>query len=702
MKNFNPEPLPPFFDPRALLPKLAESFRPTERISVTDAAEKYMKVYVDGGWKEFSRDVTPYMVEPSDAMTSRLYKTTCFAGPSQSGKTLMLLAGCAYVIRCDPGRVALFQMTRDAAKDFEVNKFSPMIRNSPELASRKGTGRGSDTIYEKRFLGGTQLTLNWPTIAQLSSASIRNLLMTDFDHMPDSVDGEGDPHTLARARIRSFRSRGMVAIESSPGAPITDETWRAKGPHDCPPVKYGVLSIYPHGTRGRWHWPCPHCGDDFEPHFDRLHYPESADPAEAGEAAQMMCPHCGALFSHELKRELNNAGYWLHEAKDGRSVRFDDPDIRQTDVASWWLNGAAAAFSTWAELVADMMNAKAALKTTGDEQKLISVMNTGLGQPYRPINTGDETELTVEFLRDKAGLTDQPRGVAPKWARYVVIQADTQQTRWDVMAVAFGEGGRHQIIDRFDIATPPETAEDHDRRTVRPFERAEDWDALTVLENKLYPVEGTKFGLLPFRIGVDMQGGLNTTANAYAFYRGRRKAGAVRRWYLTRGSGGRHTDRVWLKAPESKSNTAAGKRRKVAKDIEILNVATDRLKDATVASLLLADDVQNMCWIGNWQSDAHLVEFTAERKSLKGNWEKKPGMVRNESLDLLSGCRAIHIHERGEKINWSSPQDWAQELETNFYSRNVTAPDGSGEDAAPENAAKPKARKRRRYKMRTR
>lgn len=415
----------------------------------------------------------------------------------------------------------------------------------------------------------------------------------------------------------------------------------------------------------------------------------------------MMCPHCGALFGHDLKRDLNSAGFWLHEAKDGRSVRFHDPDIRQTDIASWWLNGAAAAFSTWAELVSDMMMAQAALKNTGDEQKLISVMNTGLGQPYRPINTGDETELTIEFLRDKAVLTDQARGIAPSWARYVTVQADTQQTRWDVMAVAWGEGGRHQIIDRFDIAMPPETAADHDRRTVRPFERAEDWEALTMLETKLYPVEGTDFGLLPFRIGVDMQGGQNTTANAYAFYRGRRKAGTVRRWYLTRGSGGRHSDRVWLKAPESKSSTAAGKRRKVAKDIEILNVATDRLKDATVASLLLAEDGQNICWIGHWQSDAHLVEFTAERKTLKGNWEKKPGMVRNESLDLLAGCRAIHILERGEKLSWAAPPDWAQEVQINLYSRRIDDPAKPDGPVPPVGEAAPKSRKRRRYKMRT-
>ena len=105
-----------------------------------------------------------------------------------------------------------------------------------------------------------------------------------------------------------------------------------------------MLSLYPEGTRGRWYWPCPHCEDEFEPTFEKLKYPDSADPAEAGEAAEMMCPHCGGLFGHHLKRQLNAAGRWLHETADGLLVPIDSGDVRRTDLLSYWLNGAAAAF----------------------------------------------------------------------------------------------------------------------------------------------------------------------------------------------------------------------------------------------------------------------------------------------------------------------------------------------------------------------
>jgi len=40
-------------------------------------------------------------------------------------------------ITTDPGRVAQFQMNREAAAEFKRDKTSPMLRNSPELRMRR-------------------------------------------------------------------------------------------------------------------------------------------------------------------------------------------------------------------------------------------------------------------------------------------------------------------------------------------------------------------------------------------------------------------------------------------------------------------------------------------------------------------------------------------------------------------------------------
>lgn len=686
------EPLPPYADARTALKVALPSIKPAENITVTDAAERSMRVNVAGQWQEFRRDVTPYMVEPTDMVPSRMYRGLAFCGPSQSGKTQMLQSCVSYTITSNPGRVALFQMTRDAAGEFEQDKLSPMVRNSPDLKAKIGKGRGANITHQKIYVGGTRLTLDWPVITKLSSSTIRWVLMTDYDHFPDSIDGEGTGYELARARTKSYKSRGMVVCESSPGAPIIDETWRAKSIHDSPPVKSGILGLYPQGTRGRWYWPCPGCEKMFEPTFRRLNFPKTLDPVEAGEAAEMPCPYCGECFSHSLKRELNAAGEWFHETSDGKMARLDSGLVRQTDLLSYWLDGAAAAFSSWSELVQQEVMALERFKNTGDEESLKTARNTGQAQPYTPQGALSENEITLQGLKDKSNGVSTVKGVAPSWTKYILISVDTQKSSFVVAVTAYGDNGIHQVIDRFELATPPARDDGTvERRTLDPFDVAEDWAVLEPLSGMVFPVEGQMYGLTPACVGVDMQGGGSTTENAYTFYRGRRKASESKLWYLTRGSGGKHTDRIWLKAPER-----ANKGRKVATDILIMNMATDRLKDACSTSLRLEARGRNYCHIPEWMEEKHLIEYTAEHLTTKG-WEKRKGMVRNESLDLLVQARAMHIHLGGEKIDPDRPPNWAIGGSTNRYAVKldvIPEPDG------PKLIQKPKAPKRRTGNMR--
>lgn len=684
----NNEPLPPYTDPRSALKLALPALRPAEQISVTQSAEKYMRVNVSGQWQPFRADVAPYMVEPSDMSASRAFRGLVFAGPTQSGKTQMLQTIIAHHIMSDPGRVALFQMTRDAAALMEREKIGPMIYNSPEIKARVAMGRGSDTIFQKLFTGGTHLTLDWPTPEKLASTTVKVLLATDFDRPAwgNGSIGDGDPYTQMRSRTRTFLSRGMVVIESSPGAPIIDENWTPKSPHDCAPVKYGVLSLYPSGTRGRWYVPCALCDAPFEMTFGKLVYPDSADPAEAGEAARMRCPHCRGTFGHELKRELNACGHWLHESapnEDGKIslVRVDDPRLRRTDLLSYHLDGANAAFSTWADLVSAYRDGLDHFEATGDEEKLKAAVNTGQAQPYLPRSASSEMEISVDALKDKARENPIKQGVAPSWTRYVTVSIDVQGTYFSVGVTAWGEGGKHQPIDRYDLITPPKSAPLAEGRVLKPGDYAEDWAVLEALETQVWPVDGTIWGLRARSLAVDLHGPGNTTDHAYRFYRGRRKAGQHRRWYLTRGSGGlNHSDRVWLKAPER----ARGKRR-VASDIEILNMATDRLKDAVAVSLRLTEDGQNICLIGDWMEARTLTEFTAERRTQSG-WEKRPGMVRNESLDHLVQARAQHIIIQAEKIDWDRPPRWAVLSDDNDYAVSLAAPEREEAEAPPRPA----------------
>lgn len=67
----------------------AETARPPERLTVSEAAAKKRNVNVPGAYVgPWLHDMTPYLVEPMDLLTSTAYTGMVFCGPAQSGKPL--------------------------------------------------------------------------------------------------------------------------------------------------------------------------------------------------------------------------------------------------------------------------------------------------------------------------------------------------------------------------------------------------------------------------------------------------------------------------------------------------------------------------------------------------------------------------------------------------------------------------------------
>ncbi|EKI05075.1 phage terminase large subunit family protein, partial [Escherichia coli 5412] len=59
---------------------------------------------------------------------------------------------------------------------------------------------------------------------------------------------------------------------------MKDVKWRRTSPHEAPPTT-GILSLYNRGDRRRWYWPCPHCGEYFQPCGDVVAgFRDIADP----------------------------------------------------------------------------------------------------------------------------------------------------------------------------------------------------------------------------------------------------------------------------------------------------------------------------------------------------------------------------------------------------------------------------------------
>ena len=294
----------------------------------------------------------------------------------------------------------------------------------------------------------------------------------------------------------------------------------------------------------------------------------------------------------------------------------------------------------------------------GDETELSGVFYTEIGRPYRPGRMDRDDEMGLQFLKDHQA--SAPRGTAPSWTLFMTVTVDVQANRFPVQVTAWGPGGRAQIIDRFDIGTPPEDAPNVDadpqnRRPVSPGRYAEDWAVLVPLADRVWPVEGATYGLQARALCVDFQGEPGVSDNAEAFWRARRRDGQGGRWFVSRGHGGwKVPRRVWHEAPER------GSKGKKARSIKILNIATDRVKDTVNAALAKAEgDAAGALYCGGWMSDDQKAELVAEARLSKG-WEKKTGQARNETLDLTTMARALAEHLGVLRLTEATLPSWAE------------------------------------------
>jgi phage terminase large subunit GpA-like protein len=301
------------------------------------------------------------MVEPMDMLTVRTHEAVYFAGPARTGKTQAFIdCFTGYVIMCEPADMAIVQISQEKAKDFSKLRINYMLRHSPELAAEQSHRKQDDNVHEKFFKAGNVLKIIWPTVNQLSSSEFRYILLTDYDRMPQDVDHEGSPFSLAQKRTQTYLSRGMAAAESSPGYEIEDAKWSPRTPHEAPPAP-GILSLYNQGDRRRWYMRCPHCGEYFmpAPGIEAFLYKHNrdlfghTDPIITSDV-KLICTVNGCEIEADHKYRMNAGGIWVpegcHIEREGKAYGLAG-EPRNTKEASFWLPGAAAAYQTWESIV---------------------------------------------------------------------------------------------------------------------------------------------------------------------------------------------------------------------------------------------------------------------------------------------------------------------------------------------------------------
>lgn len=666
----------------------AGGIRPPERLTVAEAAERYRYLNNPGSYVGYwDNTLAPYLVEPMEVLTSLEHIGMIFAGPARTGKSDMFFNWLTYTAICDPADMMHVLMTQSVARDWSQKDLRRAFRHSQELGKTVAPGRHNQSTHSIRFLSGMHLLVKWPTITELSGKTVGRNWISDYDRIPESIDGEGNAYDLTAKRGQTFRRNAMTVAESSPGFDIEDPKWMPRTPHEAPSTK-GILALYNRGDRRIWYWRCPHCAEAFEPHFKHLKWPDTKDHVEAAEAAYMACPNCGGVIYHDGKdgipgkNELNqftegNAKWvqdgmlWIPGEKAYEKGRLEGKPYR-SDIASFWLKGPAASFTTWRELVLKYLKAEEEYERTGSQEALKTTINTDQGMPFTP--KGPDSGRLPEDLKNMA--KDYQLGVVPEWVRFLVATIDVQGNRFVVQVHGFSKGGDITVIDRFSIKKSERRDQDGERERVKPASYVEDWHLLidqVIL--KTYPLSddsGRRMGIL--MTGCDSGGksdkanDASTTKNAYQFWRNLRDSdgsefpeGLHRRFQLLKGGSNKTAPRVQLSHPDSeRKDRSAGARG----EIPVLMINTLALKDQLNVMLDRRLPEGGMVNFTSHLPDWFWSELCAEIRASDG-WKKVAS--RNEAWDLLVYAIALSLYRpiKIEHLDWDNPPAFADEWDDN-------------------------------------
>lgn len=653
---------------------------PPNRMPVSQGIAATLKIARPGGAAGFwSPEETPYMVEPVDTLASRTHEAVVFVGPSQTGKTVALGEGwLSHAALNDPGDMLIVQMTQEKAREYSRQRIDRAIRNSPALRAMLGKAASDDNLHDKVFRNGMMLRIAWPTVTNLSSTSYRYAFGTDYDRWADNIDGEGDGFSLMLKRVTTFLSRGMVAVESSPGRPLKQPMWTPSTPHEAPPTE-GILGIYNRSDRRRLYWQCPHCREYFQatPGLSLFNLPEEDQLIEdvrsldigkfVEQYARVICPTNGCVVKQEAREGMQRNAPWLRDGEtiDASGRRGGNP--RVSAIAGFWLGGVAAAYTSWETLLRRYLQALLDYALTGSELTLQTTRNTDQGVPYmsRHLSAAANQEAPIDRAKD-----ERPRFVVPDEARFVISAVDIQggkAARFVVQTHAVGQHLEQWLVDRRSISESKREGMGTTFAPIDPARYPEDWDVLTdLVVQATYRTNYPDREIRPKLVVVDTGGEEGVTTKAYAWYRRLRRMGLHHRVMLVKG-GSMRTKVDW----HIRESMVGGEQGEGDIPLYILN--PNLLKDDVSTGLQRSTPGPGYVHFpkpkgpanpSGWLQPSFFDELQAEVRNADGVWEQV--RARNESFDLCVYIRAGCLKLRADRERfWTSPPHWAQPLPEN-------------------------------------
>lgn len=626
--------LPPGFLAALSLPaervfrRTVRRVRPSERLTITQWAERHRYVATGSRSGQFRSDAVPVLREILEAFDDPAVTEIVFRKPSQIGWTVSVVLNIiGFLIHQAPcAMIALFAKD-GAAKRFVREKLDPTIRATAPLAERIPVDKRNDpanTNDYKGFPGGFLMLAGANSPANVKSTDARVVLVEEPDDVSHDVKGQGDAISLAKARTKTFPDRKIVIG----GTPTIED-------HSAISAEMAI------SDRQRYLVACPDCGHPQRLDWGQVEWLSDADVSHVvygqhrPDTARYLCAAegCGALWTNAQKNEA------IRQADL-------DPDLGWQATASFTgvrgfdLEGGGELYSTLSEsrmeiLVRRYLEAKHE-ERRGKPEKLIEFWNGTLAKPWRLKPDTPEVEVLVDRVER------YPSWTCPHGGLVLVGAVDVQrggessgEPRLEYQITAYGrEMESWRVAYGVVLGNPLEPAT---------------WDALDEVWAKT-PVKNAGGGDMPLR-GVSIDASDGMTMDAVLAYCRRNRA---RGFIPIKGHNEQGRRQAPIFTPPKPVDTTTND--KAAKyGLKLYMIGTRTAKDQIYGRLKLTGSGPGRMHFDADTDATYLKGLTSEAKLPKANgvayYVKKAG-VPNEPLDLTVMC--LHQAHRHRLHTWES------------------------------------------------
>jgi len=371
----------------------------------------------------------PYLVEPMREATNPRVSRILFIGASQSAKTEFEMNVIGATVQDRPRPIVVVLPKEGSASTLATDRFWPMVRDSPGLATRVGktsTRKGKETTLEVVFDGGQIAFVSAMTPNDLAMRPA-GLLIFEESKSYDTIK-EGSPKAIARARTAAFPDALEVDVTS---------------PH----LKDSQLYLdWCQSDQRYFMVPCPHCeqrqrlvwrekredGEFYGVIWDSYVDQETDKRLHDTSTARYRCKYCLGDWNDSLRVKAVRKGTWEPTNPNGRFPGFHISAI-------------------YSSLIKGLHKIVEAFVDCGkDPEELKAFFNTKLAEFWDDV--GERIDAIPLFSRRENYRPD----LLPAKVVFLTAGVDVQDDRIECTVVGWGPGEESWVIEHHVIYGNPE------------------------------------------------------------------------------------------------------------------------------------------------------------------------------------------------------------------------------------------------------